>query len=60
MGRLAAVVICRRSPEELAQGQSEGTGQSQMAKSYLAHTPFEIGDMDLMMPVFSFGGIWDR
>jgi hypothetical protein len=35
--------------EELAQGQSEGTGQSrQMAKSHLAHPPFEVGDVNFM------------
>jgi hypothetical protein len=35
--------------EELAQGQSEGSCQTRkMAKSHLAHTPFQIGDVDLM------------
>jgi len=35
--------------EKLAQGQSEGSGQSrQMAKPDLACSPFQIGDVNLM------------
>ena len=35
--------------EKLAQGQFKGSCQSrQMAKSHLAHTPFEVGDMNFM------------